>query len=83
MSDAAVVIGYSKSIPLSPLAFSAVMPGLEISLVIKRGNNLYHSLFIAARIGQPPISAFISRLEVISLLVVPRLRCVERPGVTA
>ena len=32
---------------------------------------------IAARIGQPPISAFISRLEVICLLVVPRSHCGE------
>ena len=37
----------------------------------------------AARIGQPPISALISRLKVICLLVVPRFHCVERPGPTA
>ena len=32
---------------------------------------------IAARIGHPSISAFISRLEVICLFLVPRSRCVE------
>ena len=36
-----------------------------------------HVNVIAARIGQPPISAFISRLEAICLLVVPRPCCVE------
>ena len=34
-------------------------------------------LIFVACIGQPPISAFISQLEVICLLVVPRPRCVE------
>jgi len=34
-------------------------------------------IFIAARIGQPPISVLVFRLEVICLLAVPRPHCVE------